>query len=111
MMQSQNLREIASIRDPIYRSGADLFEINMEYDITPTLTFTSQTVLNNDKRYSFQDYNRFNSLPAFNDPSIMPHQSPFLDGPSTCDKLAPGGFFCDPQIGKEPFRDTVCKYV
>src|SRR3546814_5192312 len=58
MMQSQNLREIASIRDPIYRSGADLFEINMEYDITPTLTFTSQTVLNNDKSYSFQDYNR-----------------------------------------------------
>src|SRR3546814_20605613 len=82
MMQSQNLREIASIRDPIYRSGADLFAINMEYDITPPLTFTSQTVFNKDKSYSFQYYNRLNSLPAFNDNSHMKHTTPFLVGPS-----------------------------
>ncbi len=95
MMQSRNLREIASVRDPAYRAGADLFEINLEYDITPSLTFTSQTVFNNDKSYSFQDYNRFNSLPAFNDTSALVSGS----GPSRFAKLAPGGIFCDPQIG------------
>src|SRR3546814_5987268 len=29
----------------------------------------------------------------------MTHPSPFLDGPSPWAKLAPGGIFCDPQIG------------
>src|SRR3546814_20042935 len=93
MMQSQNLREIASIRDPIYRSGADLFEINMEYAIPPTLTFTSQTVLNNDQSYSFQDYNRFNSIPSFKDTSTMNHQRPFLNAHSPCAQPSPGGIF------------------
>jgi len=102
VMQSRNLREIASVRDPVYRAGADLFEFNMEYDITPALTFTSQTVFNNDHTYSFQDYNRFNSLPAFNDTSIMTRpigQGGNPSDPNQFAKLAPGGIFCDPQIG------------
>src|SRR3546814_17208720 len=48
--------------------------------------------------YSFQDYNRYNTLPIFNDTSgwvtggINPRPSPMRS-------LAPGGIFCDPQIG------------
>lgn len=98
MMQSRNLREIASLRDPVYRAGADLLEFSMELDITPSLTLTSQTVYNEDNSYSFQDYNRFNSLPAFNDTSGMTHVNS-LGGPSPFTELAPGGIFCDPQIG------------
>ncbi|MGB3803208.1 MAG: TonB-dependent receptor [Sphingopyxis granuli] len=97
MMQSSNLREIASLRDPIYRARADLFEFNMEFDVAPSLTITSQTVFNNDNSYSFQDYNRFNSLPAFNDTSVMTRA--FGTGPSQFVRIAPGGIFCDPQVG------------
>ena len=104
LMQSPNLREIASIRDPIYRASADLLQFNLELDITPALTFVSQTAYNEDKVYSFQDFNRFNSLPVFFDTSRMTRQTvstsnPTGGGPTPFANLAPGGVFCDPQIG------------
>src|SRR5690606_30582122 len=43
MMQSRNLREIASFRDPIYRAKADLIELNLDFDLTDGLTVFSQT--------------------------------------------------------------------
>src|SRR3546814_14525816 len=68
-MQSRDLREIASIRDPRYRASADLLQFNLELDFTDSLTFVSQTAYNEDKVYSFQDYNRFNTVPIFYDTS------------------------------------------
>lgn len=92
--QSHDLREIASFRDPIYRAQADIFQFNMEIDLTDSLTLNSQTLYVEDSVYSFQDVNRFNTLPFFNDTSQMTN----LWAPGYAD-LAPGGVFCDPQIG------------
>src|SRR3546814_7085563 len=98
MMQSRDLREIASFQDPIYRAKSDLLELNLDADLGENLTVSSQTAWNWDGVYSFQDYNRYNTLPIFNDTSgwvtggINPRPSPMRS-------LAPGGIFCDPQIG------------
>src|SRR5690606_10457535 len=71
MMQSRDLRTIASYRDPVYRAKADLVDLNLEYDLTDNLTFVSQTVYNEDQVYSFQDFNRFNTQPIFVDTSPL----------------------------------------
>src|SRR6185437_4986402 len=57
--QSQDLRTIDSIIDPKYRAKNDTIELNADYNITPTLTLTSQTGFNKDSLYSTEDYNRF----------------------------------------------------
>lgn len=95
--QSRDLREIASFRDPIYRAQADVFQLNLEFDLNDVLTLNAQTLYVEDSVYSFQDANRFNTLPFFNDTSIMDDHPIF--GPSAYQDLAPGGIFCDPQIG------------
>jgi outer membrane receptor protein involved in Fe transport len=96
MMQSRNLREIASFRDPIYRAKADILQLNLDVDLTDALTLSSQTAYNWDHVYSFQDFNRFNTVPVFNDTSLFA-PNPF--GGSDFRDVAPGGIFCDPQIG------------
>jgi iron complex outermembrane receptor protein len=74
--QSTNLRSIESPVMPTYRAKNDTLELNADYDITPSLTFTSQTGYNSDSLWSFEDYNRFDSVPGvFATP------------------------FCDPQLG------------
>jgi len=101
MMQSRNLREIASARDPRYRASSDIIEFNLDVDLSDSLTFSSQTAWNWDKVYSFQDYNRFNTLPIFNDTANLVELGLLgvVNGPSAWQGLAPGGLFCDPQIG------------
>jgi len=98
MAQSRNLREIASFRDPIYRASSDVLELNLDADLTEGLTLSSQTAWNWDDVYSFQDYNRFNTLPIFNDTSGW-IKSAGNQTPSLFRSLAPGGILCDPQIG------------
>src|SRR3546814_6596890 len=61
MMQSRDLREIASFQDPIYRAKSDLLELNLDADLGENLTVSSQTAWNWDGVYSFQDYNRYRS--------------------------------------------------
>ena len=98
MMQSRDLREIASIRDPIYRGKSDILALNLDVDLSDSLTLSSQTTWNWDEVYSFQDYNRFNTVPVFTDTTVIPVGATF----GQRDKyrnMAPGGIFCDPQIG------------
>ena len=101
--QSRDLRTIASFRDPKYRAKADVVELNVDFDITDHLTVTSQTAYDKDQVYSFQDYNRFNTQPIFNDTSGLVRYSraegDFPVEPSRWRDLAPGGIFCDPQLG------------
>ncbi|HEX6859972.1 MAG TPA: TonB-dependent receptor [Caulobacteraceae bacterium] len=97
LMQSSDLRVINSFRDPIYRAKADVVELNVDVDLTDTLTFYSQTAYNKDQVYSFQDYNRFNTVPVFTDTKSLHYF--WTGGPSAWDNLAPGGVFCDPQLG------------
>lgn len=95
--QSRDLREIASFRDPVYRAQADIYQLNLEADVGDHLIFNSATMYVEDSVYSFQDVNRFNTLPFFNDTSQFADHSWF--GVSPYQNVAPGGIFCDPQVG------------
>jgi len=102
--QSRDLHTIASLRDPRYRAKADVVELNFDVDLTDSLTLTSQTAYNKDSTYSFQDYNRYNTQPIFQDTSNLTSAyitdgTPTGGGPSEYVNLAPGGVFCDPQLG------------
>jgi len=107
MKQSSDLRVINSFRDPVYRAKADVVELNVDVNLTDALTVTSQTAYNKDQTYSFQDFNRFNTYPVFNDTSQLYNQSTCDNsgicvgsgGHSLYTSVAPGGIFCDPQLG------------
>ena len=57
------LRVIETQIDPRYNAKNDTLEFNVDYNVTPALTFTSQTGYNQDFLYSTEDYNRFNTTP------------------------------------------------
>jgi iron complex outermembrane recepter protein len=82
-IQSRNLRVIESQIDPHYQAKNDTLELNADFAVTPSLTFTSQTGYNQDALSSFEDYNRFTTAPGA-----------FLDS-----STSPDGVFCDPQLG------------
>jgi outer membrane receptor protein involved in Fe transport len=97
-MQSRDLREVASFKDPRYRAKSDILELNFDVDVTPSLTVSSQTAYSWDGVYSFQDFNRFNTQPIFNDTSQF-NSTKRGTTPSIFRSLAPNGVFCDPQLG------------
>ena len=97
MMQSNDLRVINSIKDPHYIAKADVVELNIDFDITDELTLYSQSLYDKDTTYSNQDYNRFNTVPIFTDTSAWANDSASYNDPFAT--LAPGGIFCDPQLG------------
>ncbi|MCW0197376.1 TonB-dependent receptor [Sphingopyxis sp.] len=102
MMQSRDLREVASIRDPRYHASSDILELNLDIDLTDGLTFSSQSAVSWDSVYSFQDYNRFNTVPIFRDSSqwlVGVNGNGQGGTPSPWRGMSPGGIFCDPQIG------------
>src|SRR3546814_16821616 len=57
LMQSRDLREIASVRDPIYRAKSAILALNLDVDLSESLTLSSQTAWNWDEVYSFKDFN------------------------------------------------------
>jgi len=126
--QSTNLRVIESTIDPQYKAKNDTVELNADYKLTPSLTFTSQTGYNRDFLWSTEDYNRFNTRSgAFIAGGILDSTTPIdpdngicarigTYGSTTCTALyqpcAPAGIqfnggqtcaavgtFCDPQLG------------
>ncbi|MGE5565980.1 MAG: TonB-dependent receptor domain-containing protein, partial [Parcubacteria group bacterium] len=97
MMQSRDLRNITSFRDPIYRAKADVVELNLEWNLTDNLLLSSQTAYNKDQTYSFQDYNRFNTVPIFSDTSTFLQEVSLNQ--TAYQSVAPGRVFCDPQLG------------
>ena len=101
-VQSPNLRVIDSSINPIYKAKNDTLEFNTDYEITPALTFTSQTGYNQDFLWSTEDYNRFNSAPG----AFVARGGEFgfrhtPAGPlrGTNNIPANSGVFCDPQLG------------
>ena len=93
-MQSPNLRQIASIFDPRYRAKSDVVEFNFDYDLTPHLTFTSQTAYDDDRYFASEDYNRFNT-----EPGIFTDSAQYAGTTPGILNLTPGGVYCDPQLG------------
>jgi len=95
VVQSRNLREIATNFDPVFRAKNDIFQVNLEFDLTDMLTLYSQTAYAKDDYYASQDYARYVSNPAFSDSSKA------LDffGDPLPSKATPGGIYNDPQLG------------
>jgi outer membrane receptor protein involved in Fe transport len=94
--QPENLRVIQSTVAPKYRAKSDLGELQVSFDLTDTLTLSSETAYAVDTVYSLQDYNRFNTAPgAWRQPTgVWTELESVLDvGPNG------GGIFCDPQLG------------
>ncbi len=98
--QSRDLREVSSNYDPKFRAQNDVVQLNLEFKPSDTLQFVSQTAYARDRFYSTQDYNRYVTVPLFNDsaqPGLIigntPINSALFPGPT------PGGIFCDPQLG------------
>ena len=94
-VQSRNLRDIQSAIEPRYTAKNDTLEFNADYQVTPSLTFTSQTGYNHDFLWSTEDYNRFDTSPGifvYPHPNGVPNE--FLPDPNSS-----GAIFCDPQLG------------
>jgi len=85
--QSTDLRVINSLIDPIYRAKNDTYELNVDFQVTPTLKLTSQTAYNTDSLYSTEDFNRYNTSGGI-----------FLD-PGGNTLIGQDGEYCDPQLG------------
>jgi len=81
---SRNLREIETLFDPIYKSKSDIYQFNLEYDITENVTFTAMTSYSEGEVYTKLDYNRNVSTVPFN----------FVPGITSAN-----GTFADPQVG------------
>nr|WP_314434390.1 TonB-dependent receptor [uncultured Brevundimonas sp.] len=99
VVQSRDLREIATAYDPKFEAKNDVVQMNMEFKLSDTLSLISQTAYAKDDFWSTQDYNRFVSNPIFADSS-----QPYVDnrgrpviGPGPF--ITPGGFYTDPQLG------------
>jgi len=112
--QSRNLRVIETQIDPRYHAKNDTLEFNADYNITPALTFTSQTGYNNDYLWSTEDYDRFNTTPGIFQPrtdndfpttlrdyTLMSPYSDCSERPSDFTIMPPDGtwYFGDPQLG------------
>jgi outer membrane receptor protein involved in Fe transport len=100
--QSRNLRVIESSLNPVYKSKNDTLELNSDYQVSPALTFTSQTGYNHDFLWSTEDYNRFNSAPgAFDRGGSSDFAGVTLPDPAAGTNGIPSdsAIFCDPQLG------------
>ncbi len=114
--QSRDLRRIYSTIEPQYRAASDIYDFSFDWEWTPELVFSSQTVYAEDDYYATQDYNRYATFPIWNDPgqacTVVPladlfdllgadcrtqSRGTYLDG--FYSQLAPGGVLCDPQLG------------
>ncbi len=120
--QSTDLRVIESALDPAYRAKNNVLQLNVDYAVSPALSFTSSTGYNNDFLWSSEDYNRFNTRPGifgynpdgggagfFATGTLTSPDGNYVCGDGTlslggnnCADPAAAvatGYFCDPQLG------------
>ncbi len=84
--QTPDLRVINSQLSPAYKAKNDTVEFNADYQVTPSLTFTSESGFNHDFLSSAEDYNRFASSPGV----FNKNSHGITDA---------NGVYCDPQLG------------
>ncbi|WP_312685229.1 TonB-dependent receptor [Brevundimonas nasdae] len=102
VVQSKNLREIATSYDPIFRANNDVYQLNIEYDVSPTVKFVSQTAYAKDYFWSTQDYMRYVSNEIFNKSNYDDYRDAFgrpLTAHESVYNAAPDGVYTDPQLG------------
>jgi iron complex outermembrane receptor protein len=99
IIQSRDLRRIATNYDPSFKATNDVAQFNVDIGIGEHLNFISQTLYTRDRYYSTQDYARFQSSPVFNDTNGLVQFLPDFSGVIPAYDLTPGGVYCDPQLG------------
>ncbi|MFN3856524.1 MAG: TonB-dependent receptor [Caulobacter sp.] len=101
-MQNKDIRNIQSAFDPIYRAETDIFQLNVEWDITDELRITSLTSYAENFLFTRQDYNRIVPNATFN---VAPNPvNAFAAVPGYAALYAmlyPGGVVSDPQVGNQ----------
>ncbi|ULQ47714.1 TonB-dependent receptor [Flagellatimonas centrodinii] len=97
--QSNDLRTVYSPIKPQYKAKADVFDLSLSLAWTDAVTLNSYTVYAQDELFSTQDFTRFAASPGiFTDIGGDDVQPQYAD-------FAPGGVFCDPQLGcSDSFR-------
>jgi len=93
--QSRNLRDIETQINPRYVAKNDTLELNVDYNVTPSLTFTSQTGYNHDFLWSTEDFNRFDTATGI----FQQLDGNGHGGVRRSSLVSAGGYFCDPQLG------------
>jgi outer membrane receptor protein involved in Fe transport len=63
-MQDPDVRNIESAVDPIYQAHTNIYELNLSWDLTDALQFTSLTSYSENELFTRQDYNRV--IPSVN---------------------------------------------
>jgi outer membrane receptor protein involved in Fe transport len=97
--QSTNLRNTQSSLAPIYKAKNDTLELNATWNVSPSLTFYSDTGYNRDFLWSTQDFNRFNTAGGIFKYDGLSQLDLAQTGMQP-DPAHPGaGIFCDPQLG------------
>ncbi len=93
--QSHDLRVIESTVDPSYRAKSDTVEVQLNIDLSDTLSLSSETAWASDFVFSTQDFNRFNTAPGAWDTTASDGTQPLVERGI----LSEDGVFCDPQVG------------
>ncbi len=102
-MQTQNVRDIESTFDPIYKSKTDIYEFNVDWDLTEDLRLTWLTAYTMYDLYTRQDYNRYVPSTTFNTTPNPVNAFAAVPGYAAIyASLFPGGVINDPQNG--PFN-------
>jgi iron complex outermembrane receptor protein len=96
IVQSRNLREIATKYDPTFQARNDIFQLNLEWGVRSNIKLYSQSLFTRDYYHSTQDYNRFNSVPVVTDSVGLYSLDTFTPQMTG---FTPGGVFVDPQLG------------
>jgi len=118
--QSTNLRDIQSAIEPKYLAKNDTLEWNTSWNVTPSITLSSDTGYNRDFLWSTEDYNRFDTTPGIfiysgntsrglyptgdyqcrdGTISVGAPCAPNPDGSFNGGSSSPSAYFCDPQLG------------
>jgi outer membrane receptor protein involved in Fe transport len=100
--QTPDVRDIESTFDPIYKASTDIWELNLDWNVTDALKLTSLTGYSKNMIYTRQDYNRYTPTTNFNT-SPNPVNALAALGPAYAGiyaTLFPGGVVSDPQNGK-----------
>jgi outer membrane receptor protein involved in Fe transport len=86
----ENVRDMFSAFDPIYQAEQKMWQGQIEFDLTDSMTLTYVGSFNETSVFSHEDYNKLPSGLPFNPIAVV----------------APDGFVNDPQLGRSRFLRT-----
>ena len=97
-MQTQDVRDIESTFDPIYRSKTDIYQFNVDWDLTENLRLNWLVAYTDFDLFTRQDYNRYVPSNAFNSSPNPVNAFAAVPGYGALyASLFPGGVINDPQ--------------